>query len=110
MVENRCVVCGDIIPEGIMVCPTCENNHMDIKNSNVTETVVNIDAIDKVKEFCNLCSKCSGEVEVYSGRYIVSGKSMMGLLSLNLTKPLKVEFYGDIPYEVKEGMKKFVVN
>lgn len=110
MKENRCIMCGQIIPEGIMVCPNCENNQLDVKNLTMVETIVNIDAVDKVKEFYNLCSKCSGEVEVYSGRYIVSGKSIMGLFSLDLTQPLKVEFYGDIPYEVREGMKKFIVN
>ena len=71
MKENRCVICGQIIPEGVMVCPSCENCH-----ANVIETVVNIDTIDKAKEFCNLCSKCNNEVLVYSGRYIVSGKSI----------------------------------
>ena len=24
MTEDRCVCCGDIIPEGRMVCPICE--------------------------------------------------------------------------------------
>ena len=23
--ENRCVCCGEIIPEGIQVCPNCDN-------------------------------------------------------------------------------------
>lgn len=74
------------------------------------EVRVLIDTIDKVKSFCDLCIKCVGDVEVCGGRYIVSGKSIMGLFSLDLTKPLKAEFYGDIPSEVKEGMKKFIVN
>lgn len=108
--ENTCVMCGRIIPEGTMVCPICKDDVLNKKETNLIEAVVNIDTVDKVKEFCNLCSKCAGEVSVYGGRYIVSGKSIMGLFSLDLTKPLKVEFYGDIPYEVKEGMKKFIVN
>ena len=66
--------------------------------------------INDVKDFVNLMSKCSGEVSVYSERYIVDGKSIMGLFSLDLTKPVSVDFYGDVPYEVKEGMKKFIVN
>ena len=24
MTDNRCVCCGDVIPEGRMVCPNCE--------------------------------------------------------------------------------------
>ena len=74
------------------------------------EVRVLIDTIDKVKDFCNLCSKCSDDVLVCGGRYIVSGKSIMGLFSLDLTKPLKAEFYGDIPSEVKKGIKEFIVN
>ena len=26
MSENRCIVCGEIIPEGRQVCPNCENS------------------------------------------------------------------------------------
>mgnify|MGYP003299620216 CR=1 FL=1 len=26
--ENRCVCCGEIIPEGRMVCPQCEAKHL----------------------------------------------------------------------------------
>lgn len=25
-VENRCICCGEIIPEGRMVCPICERS------------------------------------------------------------------------------------
>ena len=110
MKENRCVICGQVVPEGRMICSTCEKGHIKINASDIIEAVVNINTVDKVKEFCDLCSKCINEVLVYGGRYIVSGKSMMGLFSLDINKPLKVEFYGDIPYEVKEGMKKFIVN
>lgn len=110
MGENRCISCGQVIPEGSMSCLPCEDGRTNLRNLNVVETVVGINTVDKVKEFCSLCSKCPEDVLVYSGRYIISAKSLMGLFSLNLTKPLKVEFYGSIPDEVKEGMKKFIVN
>lgn len=77
--------------------------------SKISKITVNINTISDVKEFCNLCLKCTEEVPVYSGRYIVSGKSIMGLISLDLSKPVEVEFCGDIPDEVKEDMKKFIV-
>lgn len=41
--EDRCIMCGDIIPEGRMVCPNCESNIMQktkdkssVKNKNTT--------------------------------------------------------------------------
>lgn len=76
----------------------------------INEIKVMIDTIDKVREFCNLCTMCTNDVTVYSDKYIVSGKSIMGLFSLDLSKPVKAEFCGDIPYEVTEGMKSFIVD
>lgn len=38
--ENRCIVCGDIIPEGRMVCPICERESNPQKN---IESVKDID-------------------------------------------------------------------
>ena len=29
--ENRCVCCGEIIPEGRMVCPKCERSAEDVR-------------------------------------------------------------------------------
>lgn len=104
---DRCVMCGEIIPEGRMVCHKCE----DVEPSfETTKVMVLLDKIADIKEFVNLVSKCSDDVTIGSGRFAVDAKSIMGLFSLELSKPLKVEFYGDIPYEVKEGMKKFIVN
>ncbi len=106
MVEQRCAMCGVIIPEGRMICPLCENMEPSF---DTVKIIVKLDKIADISEFVNLASKCSDDVTIGSGRFAVNAKSIMGLYSLDLTKPLHVEFYGDIPYEVKEGMKKFIV-
>ena len=62
-----------------------------------------------ILDFVKLCSKCPNDVLVYSGRYIINGKSLMGMYSLDFSKPLTVKFYGDVPCEVRKGMKKFIV-
>lgn len=71
---------------------------------------VNLNSTEKVRDFCALCVKCPEEVDVLGGRYVVSGKSIMGVFSLDLTNPVEVEFHGNVPFEVIEGMKKFIVN
>ena len=107
MIENRCVACGDLIPEGRMICINCEYNKPNI---NTTKITVLLDKITDFKDFVNLTSKCKDDVIINSGKFTVDAKSIMGLLSLDLTKPLEVEFYGNIPYEVREGMRKFIIN
>ena len=62
-----------------------------------------------VSNFINLTTRCVDKVNVYSGRYIVNGKSIMGVFSLDLTKPVEVEFCGDIPLDVKAGIQKYII-
>ena len=106
MSEDRCIVCGGFVPEGRMVCINCENCEPNFDTIKIT---VLLDKITDIKNFVNLASKCRDDVVVKSGRYAVSAKSIMALFSLDISKPLKVEFYGSVPHEVKEGMKKFIV-
>ena len=113
MDTEKCCFCGCVVPEGRIICPVCELkflNKSKKKENGMIEVAVKLNTTTDVSDFVNLCSKCVDDVSVYSGRYIVNGKSLMGLYSLDLSNVLKVEFYGDIPYEVKEGMKKFIVN
>lgn len=105
--EDKCVMCGTCIPEGRMVCINCQNCEPSFDTKKVT---VLLDKIADVKDFVNLASKCKDDVVVKSGHYAVSAKSIMGLFSLDLSKPLKVEFYGNVPYKVREEMKKFIFN
>ena len=106
--DEICAACGaPIATESGMLCRNCMSNEPSF---NTVKIIVSLDKIADIKDFVNLASKCPDDVVVKSGHYAVSAKSIMALFSLDLTKPLKVEFYGDIPYEVKEGMKKFIVN
>lgn len=70
-----------------------------------------IDSIVKVKEFNNLAVKFPCEIDIVSGRYIIDGRSLMGLFSLDLGKPVEMKFdkkYEDLAkllfskFEVKE--------
>ena len=56
-----------------------------------------IDSISKVKEFNNLAVKFPCEIDIVSGRYIIDGRSLMGLFSLDLGKPVEMKF--DKKYE-----------
>ena len=74
-----------------------------------SEVRVLLDTMQKVTEFCNACQKHKCEVEVYSGRYVVNGKSIMGLYSLDLSVPVKVDFHDEVSKEVGKIVEKFRV-
>lgn len=52
-------------------------------------------SINDVKDFVNIVSKYDFDVDLTSGRYVVDAKSIMGIFSLNLSKPIKVEVHSD---------------
>ena len=64
---------------------------------------INLSSINDVKEFVNLVNKYDFDVDLISGRYIVDAKSIMGIFSLDLSKPIKVEVQSD-----NEDAEKFV--
>ena len=109
MNDEICTACGAPLAteSGSMLCSKCIDYEPSFDTIKIT---VLLDKIADTKDFVNLVSKCSDDVTIGTGRFKVNAKSIMGLFSLDLSKPLKVEFYGDIPYEVREGMKKFIVN
>ena len=48
-------------------------------------------SVDKVKAFVNDMSKIEGDVFLCVGKYVIDAKSIMGIFSLELSKPLKLE-------------------
>lgn len=59
------------------------------------EFTVVLSSINDVKNFVNIVTKYDYEIDLTSGRYVVDAKSIMGIFSLDLTKPIKVEVHSD---------------
>ena len=66
-------------------------------------------SIDDVKNFVNLVNKYDFEVDLISGRYVVDAKSIMGIFSLDLSRPIKLETYAEDCDDFMEEIKPFVV-
>ena len=54
-----------------------------------------LNSIDAVKNFVNIVIAYDFDVDLVSGRYVVDAKSIMGIFSLDLSKPIKVEIHSD---------------
>lgn len=62
---------------------------------------VKLETVEKVKDFVNAVRNVNGDIDVGSGRYIIDGKSIMGILSLDLSKPLKLTVNCDANEQAK---------
>ena len=63
--------------------------------------VIKLNTIDKVKDFVSRVSTFDCDVDVLYRRYILDAKSIMALLSTDLTEPLKVMIHTDDYDELK---------
>lgn len=70
-----------------------------------------LDSIDSVKDFVNLINRFKSEIDLASGRYVVDAKSIMGIFSLELSKPLLVTVYGDEELEeIESALQPFIID
>jgi len=66
-------------------------------------------SINDVKDFVNIVNKYEFDVDLTSGRYVVDAKSIMGIFSLDLSKPIKVEVHSEDYMNFFNEVKNFVV-
>lgn len=62
--------------------------------------VINIVTIKDIKEFVNVARDYGDDIIVKSGQYAVPACSLMGLMSIDLSKPVKISFPDEIENRV----------
>lgn len=57
---------------------------------------ISLNSIDKVKSFVNELVRYSDvDFDLISGRYVIDAKSIMGIFSLDLSKPIDLNIHAD---------------
>ncbi len=56
---------------------------------------ISLNSIDKVKSFVNEITKFDNDFDLVSGRYVIDAKSIMGIFSLDLSKPINLNIHAD---------------
>ena len=69
---------------------------------------ISLTEVSQVKRFVNLVGQAPWDVDVVSGRYTVNAKSMLGIYSLDLSKPIQVVIYSDDCEELKKNLTEFM--
>ena len=69
---------------------------------------INLSSIEDVKTFVSIMNKCPFEADLVSGRYVIDAKSIMGIFSLDLTKPLQMNIHADDCEALMEEIKPYL--
>ena len=78
----------------------------------MTVLKISLVTIDQVKRLVDLVSKVEGDVDLVSGRYTIDAKSIMGIFSLDISKPMELRIYreeGELG-ELLMNLKEFQQN
>ncbi len=61
----------------------------------MTAVQINLNSIEKVKSFVNEITKFDAEFDLVSGRYVIDAKSIMGIFSLDISKPIDLNIHAE---------------
>lgn len=75
----------------------------------MTKTTVFLQAINDVKDFVNVVMRYDFDIDLVSGRYAIDAKSIMGIFSLDLSKPIELRAYTDDAEKLFEAIDRFIV-
>jgi phosphotransferase system HPr-like phosphotransfer protein len=75
------------------------------------EVTVLLDSIDKVNHFVNTLAQFNQDVDLARGKYVVDAKSIMGIFTMDLSKPvtLRTNANEKAANEIFESVKQYVV-
>ena len=70
---------------------------------------INLNSVDKVKAIVHSVNTFNTEFDLVSGRSVIDAKSIMGIFSLDLSRPISLTIYNDDDAEIMESLKPFLV-
>ena len=74
------------------------------------ETTIQLNAINDVKDFVNKVMLFNYDIDLVSGRYAIDAKSIMGIFSLDLSKPIRLEAHSEDSAKFFEEIKPFIID
>lgn len=69
---------------------------------------IKLEKFNDILKFVNLASKYNN-LDVRSGRYVVSANSLMGVLSLDLDNPIRLSFIADYEEDIRNDFSEWIV-
>lgn len=65
-----------------------------------------INRIDDLRKFCQIANRCKGSVDIKKDKYLVDGRSLMGLMSLDMSAGATVALSDDEDLEKFEDFRR----
>ncbi len=70
---------------------------------------ISLQMASQVKNFVAIVQKYPYDIELKSERYVVDAKSILGIFSLDLSRPLTIEIHSDNCQDLLDELKAFAI-
>ena len=70
--------------------------------------MIRLSLVENVNKFVNVVSRYPFEVDLRAGRHVVDAKSILGIFSLDLSRPIALDIYSDDCDTLLEEIKPFM--
>lgn len=76
----------------------------------MTKVQISLNSIDKVKSFVNTIATFDSDFDLVSGRYVIDAKSIMGIFSLDLSKPIELAIHSETEIDaIMTALKPYII-
>ena len=69
---------------------------------------ISLQMAQKVKEFVAITQDCPYEILLKSGKYVVDAKSILGIFSLDLSKPINMHVHSDDAEKIEADLQSYI--
>ena len=76
-----------------------------MKSVNIRLTMMT----DHVKNFVSLVNRYPYDMDLRSGRYVVDAKSILGIFSIDLSRPIRMDLYSDDCDDLLKELDSYLV-
>ena len=71
--------------------------------------MIRLSLVENVNNFVNIVARYPDERDLRAGRHVVDAKSILGIFSLYLSKPINLEIYSDDCSDLLEEISPFLI-
>ena len=79
--------------------------NLGMKTVNIRLTMMT----DHVKNFVSLVNRYPYDIDLRSGRYVVDAKSILGIFSIDLSRPIRMDIYSDDCDDLISALEGYIV-
>ncbi|MBP3655507.1 MAG: HPr family phosphocarrier protein [Clostridia bacterium] len=76
-----------------------------MKSVNIRLTMMT----NHVKDFVSLVNRFPYDMDLRSGRYVVDAKSILGIFSIDLSRPIRMDIYSDDCDDLLRELESYIV-